>query len=74
MPTQVLVFRCANGIVVWDKKDTLTPSGGHWLCLRDQFTIQSPSSDEQVEQTLLALAQHSVGLAGAIQQVVELEI
>lgn len=74
MPLQLaIVCRCQNGIVVW----VMHPTGVHthsWICTRDNFSIAAPDNVAQVESVLVALAQHSTQLAGAILQVLQLEV
>lgn len=69
----VLIVRCANGIVVWVRSgrgETRT-----WNCRRDGFTVNyNLGSNATVEAGVLAIAQHSAQLAGAVQQVAQLDL
>jgi len=68
-----IIVRCANGVVVWEKLPA--PNRTYtWQCTRDKFSIVAPADAAHVEQFLIALAQHSQLLAGAISQVVQLEL
>jgi len=69
----VLVVRCANGVVVWSPRKNADRTVS-WVCLRDNFVVAQAGSLAGVEQQLSAMAQHSVALSGAIQQVVELQV
>lgn len=42
--------------------------------MRDSFAVTAPDSVAQVEACLLGIAGHSTQLAGAIQQVVQLDV
>jgi len=66
----MLVFRCQNGIVLWLLERT-GRNTGRARCLRDQLTVaMAPRADATWEQSLVAITQHTVALAGAIVQVV----
>lgn len=71
--TVMTVIRCANGIVMWQRvplrNDTLA-----WRCTRDKFQLTVPSDPALTEAFLVQVAQHSTQLAGAIQQVVQLDV
>lgn len=68
-----LLVRCNNGIVVWVRLKT-SARGAVWQCTRDNFSIVAPDTAAHIEQTLSAIATHSVVLAGAIVQVAYLEM
>lgn len=68
-----IVARCANGVVVWVRTPLKTRTLS-WVCTRDQFSLASPSSPVEAEPFLAQLAQHSVQLSGALQQIVQLEV
>lgn len=68
-----LVVRCQNGVVVW-VREGISARSFRWRCTRDNFIIAAPSSSSQIESTLLAIAQHSTSLSGAILQVVEITL
>lgn len=63
-----LLVRCNNGIVVWVRVRTSARAAA-WHCTRDGFSVVAPDDAAQIEQTLSAIATHSVVLAGAILQV-----
>lgn len=68
---EIIIFRCQNGIVAWNK----IPTGRNkfvWRCTRDQVGIDAPADSTKVEAFVLQMAQHSVQLAGAVLQVAQL--
>lgn len=70
---QIMVMRCTNGIVTWTRVQR-SHFERAWRCNRDGFFIASPQLDSDVEPQLQKIIQHSVGLAGALQQIVELDV
>lgn len=69
----VIVVRGASGVVAWVKVATAAKQFA-WRCSRDSFQIAAPGTLAQTEAFLVALAQHSQQLVGAIAQVVQLEL
>lgn len=68
-----IVVRGATGVLVWQRVPT-GPRTYRWVCARDKFVVAQPLTALQAEQSLAALASHSVGLVGAISQVVQLDV
>jgi hypothetical protein len=71
--TQFLVFRCANGVNLWLKQQ-INRTTVEWVNTRDNFAVPANPDTAHAESTLQALATHSISLAGAIQQVAQLDI
>lgn len=69
----VLAVRCANGVVGWGKQP-LAHRMYQWVCGRDGFVVSMPTSLKDTERVALGIASHSTQLAGAIQQVVQLDL
>jgi hypothetical protein len=69
----VILVRGANGITTWYRQP-LSFSTWNWVCNRDGFTVPNPDDHQSLESALLTMAQHSQGLVGTIQQVVQLDI
>lgn len=69
----VIVVRCLNGPVAWVRVPTKVHMAV-WVCARDQFKIDAPADPQHVEAVLTQMAQHSVQLAGALQQIVQLAL
>lgn len=70
---KITLIRGSNGSVVWALRRTGVEEYS-WICQRDQFKVITPQNAAGLEGFLLAVAQHSTGLVGAIQQVVQLEV
>lgn len=64
----VLIVRCLNGAVIW--RSVALKNGSYaLLCVRDKFQIAiSRTADATWETALSTAVTHSVGLAGAFQQ------
>lgn len=69
----VTVVQCANGRVLWVRVQR-TQRAAYWICTRDQFRIDAPLAAAAAEACLSSIAQHSVSLAGAIQNIVQLSL
>ena len=70
---QLIVVRGSTGVVTWSK--VLTDLHAHmWVCTRDQFAVIGPDVPGDAESCAVQIAQHSVGLVGAIAQVVQLDL
>lgn len=70
---QLLIVRGASGVVTWSKQLT----GLHawdWVCTRDQFHVAGPTDSTLAEGVAVSIAQHSVGLVGAIAQLVQVDL
>lgn len=70
---RALVIRGATSTVAWTEV-AAKPTPGFWQCTRDQFRVAKPTSVAGLEAAMLAIAQHSQPLTGAITQVVELDL
>lgn len=69
----LIIVRGANGVVTWAREAT----GRHsrqWRCSRDSFVIASPEDPSLAEAAAVGLVQHSAGLVGAVQQVLQLDL
>lgn len=71
----VLLFRCANGMVGWrlssGRRDGITAA----RCLNDAFLIaRELTVDADVVDFLQSVALHSVALRGAVQQVFQVDL
>lgn len=65
----MFVIRCANGIVLW-LITTSDQDHAALVCQTDQMSVAlTRSATSSWEQSLLAVATHSVALKGAIQQI-----
>lgn len=70
---QVIVVRCANGVVMWGPQYSAHRTYV-WVCGRDGFTIPQPADLKDSERVVQTIAQHSSQLAGAIAQIFELDV
>jgi len=70
---KVIIVRGQQGVVAWSRVATGVGSGV-WRCGRDEFNLPAPKALADVEPFLVTFSQHSVGLVGAIAQVVELDL
>jgi hypothetical protein len=70
---QLLLVRGSTGVVTWTRVP-LDPRSWNWVCSRDSFVVAGPTDPAQAEGAAVAIAQHSVGLVGAIAQVVQLDL
>jgi hypothetical protein len=68
----VIVFRCAQGPVGWILKRDGQDSG-HAMCIVDGLRLpMSRHADASWETQLLAMANHSIGLKGPLQEIIYL--
>ena len=68
----MLIFRCVNGVVGWLIRQT-APDQVALTCVNDQTVVVMPrSADSSWPTHLLAIAQHTISLSGAIQETIVL--
>jgi hypothetical protein len=71
----VIVFRCAQGVVVFRTAPHATTKGKAVICLNDRAVFQVPRTPLNAPVAALqSMLDHAITLRGAVQQVFELSL
>ena len=67
-----MIVRGATGSTIWIRGGK--PRAVAWICERDGFRVAAPLTPSAAEVCVVAIVAHAVQLAGAVQQIVELDL